>query len=496
MNSRLNSSALNDCDLAVGSNIGNQLIVRADKIDYYDDRYLLIKSMGSKIEIVSPKSGYFITNPFYKTYFMYLGSRMMVIDLNSSIDDVENLGLSFKPIKVEFKVADKKFLGYQLFIRVDKNGKPVYQKDEKGEKRFVIFNPECPSPLYARDKNGGYEFVEDKDVINKNDKDKDGKNENDKDKDLINKNDKDEKNENDKDKDVKNENGVKYVYLYEPYYEPQYTEPAKLVFKNRDSLDNIKMNITALITKIINQSIYEQLKGLQIINGKLPEMYKKAVDLRSNDRNLSTHIISEGYTRISGNDLRLMINQTQQDIYDTLARIESKYGIEIESINFGDVDYTSGLNDKIIEQKRSDIDNEIRIKKAETELRIAGINAEAKKLVERIPYDLIFEACLVNNLNNDQVAEILKRFVTKANMTILENNGAPIKDVDSVVMAAFSKFMTMYGNQGMQSPNVSTNGNQSTTTGDANVQNDAANTISSDQKIIDVPDDAIKQHTK
>lgn len=460
MNSRLNSNTLNDCDLAVGSNIGNQLIVRANKIDYYDDRYVLIKSMGSKLEIVNPKSGYFITNPFYKTYFMYLGSRMMVIDLNSSLNDVERLELSFKPIKVEFKVADKKISSYQQFIRVDKNGKPVYQTNEKGEKKSIIFNQNYPSPLYARDNNGQYEFV----------KDNDGK-----------------------DKIV---NGNRYVYLYEPYYELQYTEPAKLVFKNRDSLDNIKMIITTLITKIINQSIYDQLKGLQIINGKLPEMYKKAVDLRSNDRNLSTDINSEGYTRISGADLRLKINQTQQDIYDTLARIESQYGIEIQSINFGDVDYTSGLNDKIIEQKKAHIDNEIRIEKAETELRIAGINAEAKKLVERIPYDLIFEACLVNNLNNDQVAEILKRFVTKANMTILENNGAPIKDVDSVVMAAFSKFMTMYGNQGMQSPNVSTNGNQSTTTGDANVQNDAANTISSDQKIIDVSDDAIKQHTK
>jgi hypothetical protein len=403
MDDRTNSSTLNSNDNSIGSHIGKLLFAKVNNIGYTDNQYVLVKSCGDKIIIDRP--GYYFSNPLYKTYRLYVNSKYIFINLDSSINDAERLELSFKPIKVVFKVAQPEKIDNLMGIKRDDQGNPILQKNSDGSLKLIKYNE---GPLVQRDSNGNPIIAKDK---------------------FGN--------------DILDSYGNQQVYTWEGDFRKINFNPYETVFRKRDSLDHIRIIVTSLITKIINQSVFEQLKGLQIINGILPAHYKDADAIRKN----VDFIDSEGYSRISSDSLKNKIAQTQIDIYEAITRIKYEYGIDIQEIYFGDVDYTSGLNDKIDEQKRAQIDNEIKIQNAQANLKVAKLEAQALKLKEQIPYDMIQHAAKVNNLNNQQVYEIIKRYVTKANMIILENGGKSSNDLDAISMAAYSSYVSKYGNQ-------------------------------------------------
>lgn len=202
-------------------------------------------------------------------------------------------------------------------------------------------------------------------------------------------------------------------------------------YEQKHALELIKADIKTLITEIVSVSEYGSLRGLTIGDKVFPLRYKKQFSGEKSE--LFSHINSE--------------------LKRTLSNIKTRYGIVIEEIKFGDVNMPKVIGEAREAQEEQRIKNETNLEKAQIDRKIAQLNAEGQAYIERIPFDLLYENAIKMHLSSEQVVDVLKRYATKANATIIESNGG----FDSFIGLLVSRYYSMFPVKGINNNHLTSN---------------------------------------
>lgn len=173
----------------------------------------------------------------------------------------------------------------------------------------------------------------------------------------------------------------------------------EIFYKEPEAMKHIKETMESLIVSIVNESKYNDLKGLEINTKKLRSKSDK--------------------------------NKIENTIDEKVVEIAMQFGIEIEEIKFGDVNKPKDITDAKANQERQRIENETNLEKAINEKKIAEIEAAKQKILKDLDYDALHEFLQKQNFGPDVAADIIKRHLTNSKTTIIElglNSDALLKE--------------------------------------------------------------------
>ncbi len=213
-------------------------------------------------------------------------------------------------------------------------------------------------------------------------------------------------------------------------------------YEQKHALMLIEADMKSLITEIVSVSKYEVLRGLTIADDRYVHQsgrYKSAFPLRyqqqfnNGNSDLYAHIYSQ-------------YNSVLDNIYN-------RYGVVIDEIKFDDVNMPKVIGEAREAQEEQRIKNETNLEKAQIDRKIAQLNAEGQAFIERIPFDLLYENAIKMHLSSDQVVDVLKRYATKANATIIESNGG----FDSFIGLLVSRYYSMFPVKGINNNHLTSN---------------------------------------
>lgn len=126
-----------------------------------------------------------------------------------------------------------------------------------------------------------------------------------------------------------------------------------------------------------------------------------------------------------------------EQIFDTILNV---YGCDVECVHMCDFNDPQSVIDAENEAKAQDIRNETALKKAKNDFEIGQYDIRLEYLKQRCDYASIYEAAMLYNLSSAQVAEIIKRKVTKDNCTIIEG-GSNTDSLMIALMAGFKEYV-------------------------------------------------------
>lgn len=166
-------------------------------------------------------------------------------------------------------------------------------------------------------------------------------------------------------------------------------------YKEENALEEAKEIMSRIIIKIVNNSTKEQL-----INSSL---------LMSRDR-LPDYLYSK----------------VKEDIVHALDDIRNRYGIEIVSFGTGDTNLPEEIRKAKEEQARQEIENQTNYDAAVARRKTAEVDAEAQKLLQAVPYEVVAEVIKTVGVDADPMAAamVLTRAVTGDNVSTIVETGS------------------------------------------------------------------------